>query len=119
MSPRIEFAQAGNAARAAKDAGVEHVIWSTLEDTRTDLPLDDPRLPVLEESYTAPHFDAKAEADQVFLDLGVPTTLLRTTLFWEAFLQGSGPQRGARYPGRRGDRQHVPVLRRGRRNLHR
>jgi uncharacterized protein YbjT (DUF2867 family) len=93
MSPRVEFAQASNAARAAKDAGVEHVIWSTLEDTRADLPLDDPRLPVLEESYTVPHFDAKAEADQVFLDLGVPTTLLRTTLFWEAFLQGSGPQR--------------------------
>jgi uncharacterized protein YbjT (DUF2867 family) len=94
MSPRVEFAQAGNAARAAKDAGVEHVIWSTLEDTRPDLPLDDPRVPVLEESYTVPHFDAKAEADQVFLDLGVPTTFLRTTLFWEAFLQGSGPHRG-------------------------
>jgi uncharacterized protein YbjT (DUF2867 family) len=95
MSPRVEFAQAGNAARAAKDAGVEHVIWSTLEDTRPELPLDDPRVPVLEESYSVPHFDAKAEADQVFLDLGVPTTFLRTTLFWEAFLQGSGPLRGA------------------------
>ena len=93
-SPKVEFAQAGNAARAVKDAGVEHVIWSTLEDTRTALPLDDPRVPVLEETYTVPHFDAKAEADQVFLDLGVPTTFLRTTLFWEAFLQGFGPQRG-------------------------
>ena len=94
MSPQVELAQAGNAARAATDAGVEHVIWSTLEDTRVDLPLDDPRLPVLEESYTVPHFDAKAEADQVFLDLGVPTTFLRTTFYWEAFLQGFAPQRG-------------------------
>ena len=94
MSPRVELAQAGNAARAARDAGVEHVIWSTLEDTRADLPLDDPRFPVLEESYTVPHFDAKAEADQVFLDLGVPTTFLRTTFYWEAFLQGFAPQRG-------------------------
>ena len=94
MSPKVEFAQASNAARAAKDAGVEHVIWSTLEDTRADLPLEDPRVPVLEESYSVPHFDAKAEADQVFLDLGVPTTFLRTTLFWEAFLTGSGPMRG-------------------------
>lgn len=94
MSPQVELAQAGNAARAAKDAGVEHVIWSTLEDTRADLPLDDPRLPVLEESYTVPHFDAKAEADQVFLDLDVPTTFLRTTFYWEAFLQGFAPQRG-------------------------
>jgi uncharacterized protein YbjT (DUF2867 family) len=94
MSPQVELAQAGNAALAAKDAGVEHVIWSTLEDTRADLPLEDPRLPVLEESYTVPHFDAKAEADQVFLDLGVPTTFLRTTFYWEAFLQGFAPQRG-------------------------
>jgi uncharacterized protein YbjT (DUF2867 family) len=94
MSPRVELAQAGNAARAAKDAGVEHVIWSTLEDTRVHLPLDDPRLPVLEESYTVPHFDAKADADRVFFDLGAPTTFLRTTFYWEAFLQGFAPQRG-------------------------
>lgn len=93
MSAQVELAQAGNAARAAKAAGLAHVIWSTLEDTRTHLPLTDPRLPVLEGSYTVPHFDAKAEADTFFADLGVPTTYLRTTFYWEAFLQGFAPRR--------------------------
>jgi uncharacterized protein YbjT (DUF2867 family) len=93
MSPRIELAQAGNAARAAKGTGLRHVIWSTLEDTRDHLPTSDPRVPVLEGTYTVPHFDAKAEADRFFLDLGVPTTLLRTTFYWEAFLQGFAPRR--------------------------
>lgn len=93
MSAATELAQAGNAARAAKAAGVQHVIWSTLEDTRVHLPVSDPRLPVLEGSYTVPHFDAKAEADSFFIDLGVPTTFLRTTFYWEAYLQGFGPQR--------------------------
>ncbi|GAB3842884.1 NmrA/HSCARG family protein [Dactylosporangium cerinum] len=93
MSPQIELAQAGNAARAAKGAGLAHVIWSTLEDTRAHIPVTDPRVPVLEGSYTVPHFDAKAEADRFFIDLGVPTTLLRTTFYWEAFLQGFAPRR--------------------------
>ena len=92
-APLVERAQAGNAAYAAKEAGVRHVVWSTLEDTRTDLPLDDPRVPLLDGTYTVPHFDAKAEADQIFRDLGVPTTFLRTTFFWEAFLQGFAPHR--------------------------
>jgi len=93
MSPQVELAQAGNAARAAKDAGLAHVVWSTLEDTRDLIPVTDPRVPVLEGSYTVPHFDAKAEADRFFLDLGVPTTFLRTTFYWEAFLQGFAPRR--------------------------
>ncbi|WP_329162032.1 NmrA/HSCARG family protein [Streptomyces sp. NBC_01717] len=93
MSAETELAQAGNAARAAKGAGLRHVIWSTLEDTRAHLPVSDARVPVLEGSYTVPHFDAKAEADRFFVDLGVPTTLLRTTFYWEAFLQGFAPSR--------------------------
>lgn len=93
MSARTELAQARNAARAAKEAGVQHVIWSTLEDTRERIPVSDPRVPVLDGAYTVPHFDAKAEADRFFVDLGVPTTFLRTTFYWEAFLQGFGPRR--------------------------
>lgn len=90
----MELAQAAAGARAAKDAGVRHVIWSTLEDTREHLPVSDDRLPTLEGKYTVPHFDAKAEADQLFVDLGVPTTFLRTSMFLEAFKQGQGPTRG-------------------------
>src|SRR6204780_5635076 len=34
FSPEQELKEAANMAAAAKAAGVEHVIWSTLEDTR-------------------------------------------------------------------------------------
>jgi uncharacterized protein YbjT (DUF2867 family) len=47
LSPEKEFAQAKNQAQAAKDAGVQHVIWSTLEDTRKWVPLSDTRMPTL------------------------------------------------------------------------
>ncbi|MDX2644276.1 NmrA/HSCARG family protein [Streptomyces sp. PA03-1a] len=93
MSAETELAQAGNAARAAKDAGLRHVVWSTLEDTRAHFPVAEARVPLLDGAYTVPHFDAKAEADRFFIDLGVPTTLLRTTFYWEAFLQGFAPRR--------------------------
>ncbi|HEX6343598.1 NmrA/HSCARG family protein [Umezawaea sp.] len=94
MSADVELAQAATAARAAKAAGVAHVVWSTLEDTREVIPVSDPRVPVLQERYTVPHFDAKAEADAFFRDSGVPTTYLRTTFYWDGFTQGFGPSRG-------------------------
>ncbi|EDY52827.1 NmrA/HSCARG family protein [Streptomyces clavuligerus] len=92
---RMEQEQAGNAARAARAAGLRHVIWSTLEDTRETLrdAAGQPEVPVLEGDYTVPHFDAKAEADRLFTAEGVPTTFLRTTFFYEAFLRGMGPVR--------------------------
>jgi uncharacterized protein YbjT (DUF2867 family) len=80
-------------ARAAKAAGLRHVVWSTLEDTRELLPLDDDRMPVLQEKYNVPHFDAKGEGNRLFTEAGVPTTFLNTTFFFQGFLQGSGPQR--------------------------
>lgn len=95
FSPERELAQAGNMARAAKDAGVEHVIWSTLEDTRKAVPLEDDRMPTLMGKYKVPHFDAKGEADQIFRDLGVPTTFLVTSFYWDNFIYfGLGPKRG-------------------------
>ncbi len=62
FSAEKEIAQAGNLARAAKAAGSGHVIWSTLEDTRRFIPLDDDRMPTLQEKYKVPHFDAKGAA---------------------------------------------------------
>jgi uncharacterized protein YbjT (DUF2867 family) len=91
--PARELEQAATAAQAAKDAGLTHVIWSTLEDTRAVIPVSDNRVPHFDGKYTVPHFDAKAEADQLFTELGVPTTFLRTTFYFEAFLHGMGPQR--------------------------
>ena len=80
-------------ARAAKAAGVKHVIWSTLDDTRTFMTLDDPRMPTLHGKYKVPHFDGKGEADQAFRDAGVPTTFLLTAFYWENFIYfGTGPK---------------------------
>ena len=41
FSPDKEMAQAQSMAQAAKDAGLQHLIWSTLEDTRLWIELDD------------------------------------------------------------------------------
>ncbi|MEU7117313.1 NmrA/HSCARG family protein [Streptomyces zaomyceticus] len=95
MSAEREKAQAAALAGAASHAGVQHAVWSTLEDTRACVPLDDERMPTLQERYKVPHFDGKAEADHYFLDDGVPTTFLRTTFFWENLLDSFAPQRGA------------------------
>jgi uncharacterized protein YbjT (DUF2867 family) len=95
FSPEKELAQARAMAEAARDAGVKHVIWSTLEDTRKWVPLSDDRMPTLMGKYKVPHFDAKGEADQIFTDLGVPTTFMATSFYWDNFLgAGMGPARG-------------------------
>ena len=95
FSPERELAQAGHMAQAAKSAGVEHVIWSTLEDTRKWIPLEDDRMPTLMGKYKVPHFDAKGEADQIFRELRVPTTFLLTAFYWDNLIYfGAGPQRG-------------------------
>src|SRR6187399_3226664 len=93
FSGQKEKAQAKNVAEAAKAAGVEHVIWSTLEDTRKWMPADDTRMPMLQGSYRVPHFDAKAEANAFFA--GVPTTFLWTTFYWDnLYLFGLAPKKG-------------------------
>jgi uncharacterized protein YbjT (DUF2867 family) len=95
FSPEQELAHATALARAAKQAGVRHVIWSTLENTRKWVPLSDNRMPTLKGKYKVPHFDAKGEADDVFRKLGVPTTFLLTSFYWENFIFfGAGPKRG-------------------------
>jgi uncharacterized protein YbjT (DUF2867 family) len=93
-SPEKELAQATNMAKAAKIAGVQHVIWSTLEDTRRWVPLTDTRMPTLQGKYKVPHFDGKGEADEVFRREGVPTTFLLTAFYWDNLIYfGAGPQR--------------------------
>jgi uncharacterized protein YbjT (DUF2867 family) len=95
LSPEKEFAEAKNMAQAAKEAHVQHVIWSTLEDTRNWVPLNDQRMPTLMEKYKVPHFDAKGEANQVFRDYDLPVTFLNTSFYWDNFIYfGLGPKRG-------------------------
>jgi uncharacterized protein YbjT (DUF2867 family) len=81
-------------ADAAAQAGVQHVIWSTLEDTRTFLAPDGARMPVLMGKYNVPHFDAKGEANALFTSK-VPTTLLYTSFYWDNLIHfGMGPKKG-------------------------
>ncbi|HVI97041.1 MAG TPA: NmrA/HSCARG family protein [Anaeromyxobacter sp.] len=95
LSPGRELEQARAMARAARRAGVSHVIWSTLEDTRLRVPLSDPRLPTLKGKYKVPHFDAKGEADRVFAQESGPTTYLLAAFYWDNFIYfGAGPRKG-------------------------
>ncbi len=92
MSPQRELEQARAMAGAAREAGLMHVIWSTLEDTRQWVPLSDDRMPTLMENYKVPHFDAKGEANAVF-ETAVPTTLLVTSFYWDNLIHfGMGPR---------------------------
>jgi uncharacterized protein YbjT (DUF2867 family) len=96
LSPERETAQGTSIAQAAAATGVKHAIWSTLEDTRKAYPLNDTRMPTLMGHYKVPHLDSKADADHVFTDLGVPTTFLLTSFYWDNFINfGMGPKRGA------------------------
>ena len=93
FSAEKEKAQAKNIADAAKAAGVKHVIWSTLEDTRKLMSPDDNRMPILQKKYRVPHFDAKADADASFSAL--PATWLVTSFYWDnLYLFGLAPKKG-------------------------
>ena len=95
FSVEKEMAEARFMAEAAKFAGLQHVIWSTLEDTRKWIPLGDSRMPTLQGKYKVPHFDSKGESDKVFAELGVPTTCLLTSFYWDNFIHfGMGPKPG-------------------------
>lgn len=95
LSTERELAQAAAMARATKKAGVSHVVWSTLEDTRTAIPLDDPRMPVLHGKHNVPHFEAKGEADEIFLAEGAPTSFLLAAFYWDNFIHfGMAPRKG-------------------------
>lgn len=95
MSPETELAEARSMAEAAKATRLQHVIWSTLEDTRKLVPLSDTRMPTLMGKYKVPHFDAKGEADALFAASGVPVTYLITSFYWENFIYfGMNPKKG-------------------------
>lgn len=95
FSPEREKAEVAAMAAAAKAAGVKHAIWSTLEDSRRWIPLDDTRMPTLMGHYKVPHFDAKGESNARFTELGVPTTFLHTSFYWDNLIHfGMGPKPG-------------------------
>jgi uncharacterized protein YbjT (DUF2867 family) len=94
FSAAREKIQAKNIADAARAAGVKHVIWSTLEDTRKLMDPNDKRMPYLQGNYRVPHFDAKAEADEYFRDL--PVTYLILSFYWDnLYINKLAPTKGA------------------------
>jgi len=95
FSPEKETAEAKQIAKAAKEANVKHIIWSTFEDTRKWIPLSDNRMPTLQGKYKVPHFDAKAEANEYFTEHNLPVTFLLTSFYWDNFIYfGMGPKKG-------------------------
>lgn len=94
FSPEKEKAHAKNMAQSAAAAGAKHVIWSSLEDSRNWIPLDDDRIPTLMGKYKVPHFDAKGESNVYFEESGIPYTILNTSFYWDNFIYfGAGPQK--------------------------
>jgi uncharacterized protein YbjT (DUF2867 family) len=94
LSAAREKVQAKNIADAARGAGVKHVIWSTLEDTRKLMDPNDKRMPYLQGTYRVPHFDAKAEADEYFR--GLPVTYLVTCFYWDnIYINNVAPSKDA------------------------
>jgi len=94
FSAEKEVEEVSNFVTAAKESNLKHIIWSTLEDTRNWVPLDDDRMPTLNGKYKVPHFDGKGAADQLYTQAGLPTTFLRTSFFWDNFVYfGMGPKK--------------------------
>ena len=92
FDPEQEKAQAANLAEAVRAAEIQHVIWSSLEDTRNWVPLTDERMPTLAGGYKVPHYDTKGESEQYFVAAGRPTTFLMTSFYWENMINfGLGP----------------------------
>jgi len=95
FSPEKEGEQVKIMAEAAKANGLKHVVWSTLEDVRKYVPLNDDSMPTLNEKYKVPHFDGKGASDQYFMDAGVPTTYMMASFYWENLIYfGMGPKKG-------------------------
>lgn len=100
MSMAHEIEQTDKLQRAAIAAKVQHVVLSTLEDTRPviEATTDKDTWPILDKPLNAyvPHFDGKGEAGKRFLASAAPTTLLFTSFYFDNFITfGMGPKKNA------------------------
>ncbi|MFC6018383.1 NmrA/HSCARG family protein [Plantactinospora solaniradicis] len=94
MSAAKELIEVENLIGAARAAGLRHVVWSTLEDTREAIGVTDDRMPTLDGIYKVPHFDVKGGvADAMFAESGLPTTYLQVSFYWDNLLTDVKPQR--------------------------
>jgi len=94
LSAARELVEVENLISAAQAAGLQHVVWSTLEDTREAIPAGDDRMPFLDEVYRVPHFDVKGGvADALFAKSGLPTTYVQVSFYWDNLLTDLKPVR--------------------------
>lgn len=94
MNPETEKQQALNIAKAAKFNEIEHILWSTLEDTSKVMERAGARK---ENGYYVAHFDVKAEIDEMFRKSGVSTTCLITSFFYENWISFGAADYGNGY----------------------
>ncbi|NHC15027.1 NmrA/HSCARG family protein [Motilibacter deserti] len=97
-SPERELTEVRTLISAARATQLQHVVWSTLEDTREAIPASDTRMPLLGdgrgEAYRVPHFDVKGgAADALFAESGLPVTYLLMSFYWDQLLGDLKPQR--------------------------
>ena len=72
FSGQKEKDQAKNIAEAAKAAGVQHIVWSTLEDTRQWMPAGDTRMGLPE--YEAKRYEGRVKNGGVLLSVHCSTS---------------------------------------------
>ena len=78
-----ELKQATAAVRAAKDAGVKHLIWSTLPDVEA----------ISGGKFHVPHFTGKAKVDRVVKEAGFPHhTFVIAPFFYQNLVGALAPQ---------------------------
>ena len=81
-----EFKQATAAVRAAKDAGVEHFIWSTLPDVEA----------ISGGKFDVPHFTGKAKIDRMVKEAGFANhTFVIAPFFYQNLAGALAPQKQA------------------------
>ncbi|HEY2396999.1 MAG TPA: NmrA/HSCARG family protein [Rudaea sp.] len=81
-----ELKQATAAVRAAKDAGVQHFIWSTLPDVEA----------ISHGKLHVPHFTGKAKAEQVVRDAGFANhTFVIAPFYYQNLVGTAAPQKQA------------------------
>src|SRR5258706_2527138 len=81
-----EIEQAGHAIRAAKAAGVKHLIWSTLPDVET---ISGGKLDV-------PHFTRKAKVDRIVREAGFENhTFVIAPFYYQNLVGQAAPQKQA------------------------
>lgn len=74
----MEVQQGKNVADAAKAAGVQHLVYSSVDGA--------------ERKSGIPHFDTKGIIEEYILSLGIPNTILRPVFFMENFITWFRPQ---------------------------